>query len=625
MLLTIEPIKQGVIKLLNKGVKGRTITEVTEENIPYLKELIEIAGDAGAFRHLDNVTGNFSISDGKIYQAQIMGDFSAPSPYTEGTNKSYNDFSADPITQSKQQRVSASALQNPEKSTHNANTKTAAEPQSILSTIGAFVDQQQYIFDMMWDKAIPVDQIIKQIEEGIKPSFIETLRDPLEIQNVAKDLITSAKEEVLAICSTSDTFGLQKKMAMVSLLNSASNRGISVRLLTPYHETESNIDADIHHNLIDTTGINITIRKESSLGMKKKGPYFVNSENNVGFIEQKKKLIDTRFIEYDMQTKVSILIVDKKLCLTVELEDNVKNDDSLASMGLSTFSNSKPTVSSYVTIFEALWRQIDLINEIKESKSKLESANKQLKASDKSMKDFVNIAAHELRTPLQPIVSYNLLAKRGLIEKDEALDVIDKYSKRLQDLSTDLLAVGKIESGSLSYKYEKLRIKKLILEIVESIINSNPELNKDTKKISVDLDSKDLDSCSINADRQRITQLLTNVINNAIKFTEKGNIRLEATVIQSSKNSKILANDKKHKNLEIRISDTGTGIPEDIFPRLFEKFVTKSIKVGKDLKQGTGLGLFICKSIVKSHKGKIYAYNNDNKGATFVIELPIQK
>jgi hypothetical protein len=113
MLLTIEPIKQGVIELLARGVIGRTITEITEENVPYLKELIRIAGDASTFRHLDNVTGNFSISDGKIYQAQIMGDLSAPS---------------------KEQKISAFPLSITGEAEYNHNSKAAVEPHSILST-----------------------------------------------------------------------------------------------------------------------------------------------------------------------------------------------------------------------------------------------------------------------------------------------------------------------------------------------------------------------------------------------------------------------------------------------------------------------------------------------------------
>ncbi|HEU5120111.1 MAG TPA: HAMP domain-containing sensor histidine kinase, partial [Candidatus Nitrosocosmicus sp.] len=439
----------------------------------------------------------------------------------------------------------------------------------------------------------------------------------------------SAKEEVLAIFSTTDAFVVQKQLGIINLLDIASNQGIPVKLLTPYN-SNSNIDKnneyDDRHTQVNTADINIATKTASPNQLKKNKQYSPDSEKKLESISQLKKTINSRFIEYDMQTRVSVLIVDRKLCLTVELNDNTKdNSNFLTNIGLSTYSNSKPTVSSYVTIFEAIWRQVDLINEIKKSKHKLEYANKKLKISDKKMKEFVNIAAHELRTPLQPIISYNTLAKRGMIDKEEALDVIDQYSKRLQNLSADLLAVGKIESGNLSSNFEKLRIRDLILDTVESVIKSHPELIRGPKKIVVDLNSKDLDSCTISADKQKVTQLLTNLLNNAIKFTEQGDIRLEGNIIYPSNNSSNHSNNKKHKSIQIKISDTGMGIPEDILPKIFEKFVTKGIKVGKDLKQGTGLGLFICRSIVKLHKGKIYAYNNDDKGATFVFELPIQK
>ena len=169
MLLTIEPIKQGVIQLTGSGVRFRTITEITEDNVPHVKELIKIVGDSGAFRHLDNVTGNFSISDGKIYQSQIMGDLSHPSTTTNSANN-VKSVSFNQNTKDKHALTSPSPVT--KESTHTRVPNTA-EPQSIMSTIKAFVDQQQYIFEMMWDKAIPAKQRIKEIEQGLKREFME--------------------------------------------------------------------------------------------------------------------------------------------------------------------------------------------------------------------------------------------------------------------------------------------------------------------------------------------------------------------------------------------------------------------------------------------------------------------
>jgi hypothetical protein len=222
MLLTIEPIKQGVVRLIDNGVKARTITEITKENVLYVKELIKMVKDKDAFRHLDNVTGNFSISDGKIYQAQIMGDLSAPSTYTDRNNKTNGNVTVGQNNhmQNRQQHAPASPLLPlTEKSNPNDTciTKTTtAEPQSIRSNIKAFVDQQQYIFEMMWEKAIPARQKIREIERETTPEFTEAIRDSNNILKLTLNVIKSASDELQLLFSSFKTFqkmqgiGIQK-------------------------------------------------------------------------------------------------------------------------------------------------------------------------------------------------------------------------------------------------------------------------------------------------------------------------------------------------------------------------------------------------------------------------------
>ena len=221
-----------------------------------------------------------------------------------------------------------------------------------------------------------------------------------------------------------------------------------------------------------------------------------------------------------------------------------------------------------------------------------------------------------MRTPLQPIISYNALALKNKIDKDVAMTVIDRQARRLQKLATDLLEASRIESGNLTYKMQKIKINDTILDVINSIAittakGKHHQLAKKVlgPSIKTELDRAN-DNLEIDADKDRITEALSNIIDNAIKFTDKGIIKVENHVYID-----------KNK-IEIRVSDTGCGIPKDILPRLFGKFVTKS--VGRKTSQhGTGLGLFITKAIVTAHNGQIRAFNNDRGGATFIIVLPI--
>jgi signal transduction histidine kinase len=207
--------------------------------------------------------------------------------------------------------------------------------------------------------------------------------------------------------------------------------------------------------------------------------------------------------------------------------------------------------------------------------------------------------------------------------------VIDKYAKKLHTLASDLLTVSRIESGSFPYQFEKTNIKEFIFETVNEIVKSSTDFVEKQRKLHIDIHvSQDIDNNYVSVDKERITQVLTNIINNAIKFTEDGVImvvvsKLSQGTVDKYKKKAMLPENRSKSRIQIKITDTGTGIPKDILPKLFTKFVTRNIKVGKEFKQGTGLGLFICKAIIKEHHGNICAYNNENGiGATFAIELP---
>jgi len=236
----------------------------------------------------------------------------------------------------------------------------------------------------------------------------------------------------------------------------------------------------------------------------------------------------------------------------------------------------------------------------------VEKINEELKKREQLKNEFIAIASHELRTPIQPILGFALLAKKGKISHDAAWDGVLKEARRLQQLANDILDVSRIESGELIYKMEKVSVNNLLNSVGES---ERADLAKDvTLEIITDEGMKDLE---VELDRSRITQVLVNIVGNAIKFTQRGNIRIKGKTYLDK------------NRIEIIISDTGDGIPEFVLPKLFGKFVTKS--VGERNKHGTGLGLFISKAIVTAHGGEIVAHNNIGGGATFSISLPIEQ
>lgn len=238
-----------------------------------------------------------------------------------------------------------------------------------------------------------------------------------------------------------------------------------------------------------------------------------------------------------------------------------------------------------------------------ESNRLLEAANEQLKVHDRMQKEFINVAAHELRTPIMPILGDAQYIERQFdnddpriqIEKDQVSSLI-RNAKRLDRLASDILDVTRIESKSLKLNKEKFNLKDIILSNLADIKRFEYEGSgfPDIKYTPKDI--------IVNADKGRLSQVIANLLSNAIKFTDKGVISIET----SESDGEVIAT----------IRDSGSGIDPDIFPKLFSKFITKSDR-------GTGLGLFISKSIIESHGGKIWAENNRfEPGATFYFSLP---
>ena len=298
--------------------------------------------------------------------------------------------------------------------------------------------------------------------------------------------------------------------------------------------------------------------------------------------------ISIRYIEKAMDTKSTILVVDRKYSLVMELRDDTKQTFDEA-IGLSTYSNSKAGVLSYVAIFENLWKQSELYEQ-------LMKAHEQLKMHDKMQQEFINVAAHELRTPIQPILGMIGLirSKGGLMsneEVDNSLGLIGRNAERLKRLAENILDVARIESQSLILNKERLNLKEVISDAIQNDIRNQIYYYHNTVPVIFEPKYENNDGIYVEAEKERLIQIIENLICNAIKFTKDGAIVV--SLYKSTVSSQAI----------VSVKDTGIGIDQEILPRLFDKFASKSF-------QGTGLGLFISKSIIEAHGGKIWAENN---------------
>jgi signal transduction histidine kinase len=244
---------------------------------------------------------------------------------------------------------------------------------------------------------------------------------------------------------------------------------------------------------------------------------------------------------------------------------------------------------------------------LRTSNLSLQNANEQLRQHDKIQKEFINMAAHELRTPIQPILGLTDVLRDYISDSHQSrlLDVIMRNAKRLQRLSGDILDVSKIESSLLKLSKSPIDLNEKIKTVINDIENGYD--NGDKKNVKILFEPNE--PITVYVDKDRIYQVLSNLLNNAIKFTKNGTISISTRLNYSTNN--------QDQEVIVTITDTGSGIPVELMPRLFSKFVTSS-------SHGTGLGLFISKGILEAHGGRIWAENNPNGvGASFSFSLPI--
>jgi signal transduction histidine kinase len=286
-------------------------------------------------------------------------------------------------------------------------------------------------------------------------------------------------------------------------------------------------------------------------------------------------------------------------------------------------------------IFFILRRNAALERRIEERTSELRTANEELRNHDKMQKEFINIAAHELRTPIVPILNLsellysNVLLYRNAKEQQqqergqeeeqqkemlEMLKIILRNANRLHQLTEDILDATRIESHTLKLRKERFNLNDAILNVVEDY---KEQIANDNVKVMYEPGNS---ITLVEADRRRLTQVISNLLSNALKFTKEGTVTVSTAIERKDEGDGREGGAGGEEEVVVSVKDTGTGIDHELMPRLFTKFATKSY-------QGTGLGLFISKSIVEAHGGRMWAENNNNdrkhKGATFYFTLPV--
>ncbi|HJY10515.1 MAG TPA: HAMP domain-containing sensor histidine kinase, partial [Nitrososphaeraceae archaeon] len=409
--------------------------------------------------------------------------------------------------------------------------------QLVYSNVKEIIEHQRYIFETLWNKATPAEQRIKEINEGLAPEFYDVITDREKASQAILNLAKSVKKEALFFFPNDKALVRAERLGLLDCVVNASLKGAIVKIICSL--TESN--AEIVKRLSERAP-QIQI---------------LNGNNNSPY---------------------GMYIVDGEKFIRAEL----KNPDAerfSESVGFMVYSNRKTSVDSFRSIFELLWNE--------------RAANEELRKAHEMQKEFINIASHEMKTPTQAILGFTELVETHPDKSGEMILAIKRNAERLQRLTNDILDVARIESQTLKLNKERVNIHDKIRNVIRDIENQIP--SSSAARISFVCPKEPI---YVQADKVRLYGVLANLLNNAIKFTQKG-----ITVVT--------VNLKDKKEVIVSVKDSGAGIHPEIAPRLFTKFATKS-------DTGTGLGLFISKGIVEAHGGKIWAENNsDGRGTTF--------
>jgi two-component system sensor histidine kinase VicK len=442
-------------------------------------------------------------------------------------------------------------------------TAGSVAPNVLVSNEPSYIKQFNSLFEKLWSQGVNAADRILEIEKGVEPDFFEVINDKNKAAELLLSLSKLAKKEVLFLLPNDIALVRMKKLGVLDSLQKASLQGVNVRVICPVTE----VSAEIVERL----------RVESQIKFAK------GNESESG-----------------------IMLIDSSRFISAELVNPTSETFSEA-IGIALYSNSKRSTTMLRSFFNSLWNQAELY--------------KRLELQEKMEKEFINMAAHEIRTPVQPLLGMTDILmsqfeegeeqqqvrgkknKKEIAVAKEEIEMIARNVKRLERLTSDILDVSRIESNTLKLNEKLIDLNQKIRIVVNDEKSAIPR----EKELKIIFDQRESAPLFVKGDNSRLFEVLTNLIGNAIKFTDSGGI-ITVTVEKSAAKNEAL----------VSIKDSGNGIDREILPRLFTKFASKSDK-------GTGLGLYLSKGIIEAHGGRIWAENNtEGKGATFRFTLPLR-
>jgi two-component system, OmpR family, sensor histidine kinase VicK len=438
----------------------------------------------------------------------------------------------------------------------------STSPNVLISNELPYIKQFNSLFEELWSQGVNAADRITEIEKGIEPDFFEVINEKNKAAELLLSLSKLAKEEVLFLLPNDKALIRMKKLGVLDTLQKASLRGVNVRVICPV----SNV--------------------------------------NLELVEQLRVQSQIKFVKGN-ESESGIMIIDSSHFISAELV-NPSSERFSEAIGVALYSNSKRSTSMLRSFFNSLWNQAELL--------------RRLELQEKMEKEFVNMAAHELRTPVQPLLGMTDILMSQLEEEEEKvegdkrnktkeitvtkedLEMIARNAKRLEKLTSDILDASRIESNALKLNLELIDLN----EKIRIVVNDERSTIPQGKNLEIIFDQKESAPLFVRADKLRLFEVLSNLIGNAIKFSDSG-----GTIIVTAEKS------ASKKEAIVSIKDRGKGIDKEIVPRLFTKFASTSDR-------GTGLGLYLSKGIIQAHGGSIWAENNRNGiGATFRFTLPL--
>jgi signal transduction histidine kinase len=448
-------------------------------------------------------------------------------------------------------------------------TDGSVAPNVLVSNEVPYIKQFNSLFEKLWSEGVKAADRILEIEKGVEPDFFEVINDKNKAAELLLSLSKLAKEEVLFLLPSDKALIRMKRLGVLDALQEASLQGVNVRVICPV----TDISAEIVERL----------RVESQIKFAK------GNESESG-----------------------IMIIDSSRFISAELVNPTSETFSEA-IGIALYSNSKRSTSMLRSFFNSLWNQAELY--------------KRLELQEKMEKEFINMAAHEIRTPVQPLLGMTDILmsqfeeeeveeeeeeepqergkknKKEITVTKEEIEMIARNAKRLERLTSDILEASRIESNTLKLNEKLIDLN----ENIRIVVNDEKSAIPRGMELKIIFEQRESTPLFVKGDKSRLFEVLTNLIGNAIKFTDSGGT-ITVTVEKSAAKNEAL----------VSIKDTGNGIDREILPRLFTKFASKSDK-------GTGLGLYLSKGIIEAHGGRIWAENNtEGKGATFRFTLPLR-